>query len=133
VKINERQNSTTLKLADWQDPRVQLVYRLLCSDEQPPMEDHWEGYAARRIVAELERADPQTTSWAALHRRDGKELTDSDAPGYHRVPYTTDGGARWPKTEEWGWVMFASAWDAPVGGNCISVPRLQPIKAGWAK
>jgi hypothetical protein len=50
VKINERQNSTTLKLADWQDPRVQLVYRLLCSDEQPPMEDHWEGYAENQTT-----------------------------------------------------------------------------------
>jgi hypothetical protein len=52
--MSDRENSTTLKLADWQDPRVQLVYRLLCSDEKPPMEDHWEGYLARRIVAELE-------------------------------------------------------------------------------
>ena len=47
-------SQTTLKLADWHDPRVQLVYRLLCSDEKPPIEEHWEGYAARRIVAELE-------------------------------------------------------------------------------
>lgn len=41
-------------MADWEDPEVQLVYRLLCSDEkQENPAEHWEGFIARRIVAEL--------------------------------------------------------------------------------
>lgn len=41
-------------LAEWDDPRVQIVYRILCDDNAPPnLDDHWEGYAARRIVAAL--------------------------------------------------------------------------------
>lgn len=42
-------------LADWEDPDVQLAYEILAaSDEAPPNPDeHWEGYCARRIVAEI--------------------------------------------------------------------------------
>lgn len=40
--------------ANWEDERTQVVYRLLCSDDAPPnMEEHWEGWVARRIVAAL--------------------------------------------------------------------------------
>lgn len=47
-------------LADWEDPDVQLVYRMLADTEAPPNpEEHWEGYNARRIVAELRAAHPQ--------------------------------------------------------------------------
>lgn len=43
-----------LPMATWEDERTQVVYRLLCSDETPPnMEEHWEGWVARRIVAAL--------------------------------------------------------------------------------
>lgn len=37
----------------WDDARVQTVYRLLCDDTQPPENEHWEGFVARRIVAAL--------------------------------------------------------------------------------
>jgi hypothetical protein len=41
-------------LAHWNDPRVQAVYEILCSEEAPPNpEEHWEGWIARRIVAAL--------------------------------------------------------------------------------
>lgn len=40
-----------IPLADWDDPDVQIVYRILCDDRQPPDEaEHWEGWVARRIV-----------------------------------------------------------------------------------
>jgi hypothetical protein len=39
--------------AGWDDPSVQLVYRMLCDCEEPPPGMHWEGWMARRIVAEL--------------------------------------------------------------------------------
>lgn len=44
-------------LALWEDPRVQKVYDLICQDpfvKRCPKTDHWEGWLARRIVAELE-------------------------------------------------------------------------------
>ena len=37
----------------WEDPRVQKVYDILCSDEMPPDGQHWEGWTARRIVDAL--------------------------------------------------------------------------------
>ena len=40
-------------LAKWDDPDVQLVYKLLCDDEVPSKEEHYEGWIARRIVAAL--------------------------------------------------------------------------------
>lgn len=41
-------------LAEWEDPRVQVVYRILCDTETgPPPEEHWEGFLARRIIAAL--------------------------------------------------------------------------------
>lgn len=40
-------------LADWGDPDVQRVYEIFCDGEQPPDQMHWEGFAARRIVAAL--------------------------------------------------------------------------------
>lgn len=38
---------------DFEDPRVQTVYRILCSDDHPEGDEHWEGFAARRIVEAL--------------------------------------------------------------------------------
>jgi hypothetical protein len=41
-------------LPDWNDPRVQAVYEILCSFEMSPnKEEHWEGWTARRIVGAL--------------------------------------------------------------------------------
>ncbi|MDF3019319.1 MAG: hypothetical protein K0Q92_622 [Steroidobacteraceae bacterium] len=36
--------------AQFDDPRVRAVYRILCSAEAPPADQHWEGWVARRIV-----------------------------------------------------------------------------------
>ncbi|MBB6580101.1 hypothetical protein HNP33_004232 [Comamonas odontotermitis] len=35
---------------EFEDPRVQAVYSILCGDETPPKNEHWEGFIARRIV-----------------------------------------------------------------------------------
>mgnify|MGYP000128344972 CR=1 FL=1 len=45
----------TKELAEWEDPRVQTVYEMLCDHDERPAnpEEHWEGYIARRIVAVL--------------------------------------------------------------------------------
>lgn len=42
----------------WDDPRVQQVYAILCSPDEPPEQEHWEGFAARRIVDALFGAQP---------------------------------------------------------------------------
>lgn len=45
-------------VAPWEDPRVQAVYALLCSDEVPPKDHHWEGWTAQRIVDALAAHPP---------------------------------------------------------------------------
>ena len=45
--------ATPEPLTSFDDPKVQVVYDLLCSDEAPPPEQHWEGWVARRIVDAL--------------------------------------------------------------------------------
>lgn len=37
------------------DPRVKLVYDILCEDESPPVGHHWEGFVAEKIVKALDR------------------------------------------------------------------------------
>lgn len=47
-------DESTPKLAEWEDERVQLAYRILCDNlANKPGDEHWEGYCARWIVGEL--------------------------------------------------------------------------------
>lgn len=49
-------NQAKILTADWSDPDVQMVYQMLCDTEDLPPDwpdAHWEGWLARRIVAEL--------------------------------------------------------------------------------
>ena len=41
------------EMPPFDDPRVQQVYEILCEDNAAPYGEHWEGFAARRIVAAL--------------------------------------------------------------------------------
>ena len=46
--------------ASFDDPRVQIVYNLICADEAPPnQEEHWDGWVSRRIVDSLFPANQQ--------------------------------------------------------------------------
>ena len=56
--------ATPEPLTSFDDPRAQIVYDLLCSDEAPPPEQHWEGWVARRIVDAL-AATPEPVGEAA--------------------------------------------------------------------
>jgi hypothetical protein len=48
------------ELPEFEDPRVQIVYELMCDPDEPPNpEEHWEGWKSRRIVAALFRDLPQ--------------------------------------------------------------------------
>jgi hypothetical protein len=51
-------------VAQWEDLRVQRVYEILCADETPPKGEHWEGFAARRIVDNI--ATPAANAIATL-------------------------------------------------------------------
>ena len=67
--------------------------------------------------------------WAALHRADGSELSHPSSFGYCRARYDEKHGAQFGKTGSngWGWVVFMSLWDSPIGGKCLSNPPLQNV------
>lgn len=47
--------------------KEKIVYDILCSEEQPPEGQHWEGFVASKIAAAL--AQPvQPMSWVALNK-----------------------------------------------------------------
>lgn len=51
--------SSAAPVVAFDDPRVQVVYDILCNtDDVPPPEQHWEGWAARRIVDALAAPAP---------------------------------------------------------------------------
>lgn len=53
--------------ADWPtDPRVKLVYELLCDTSEPPGDLHWEGWLAERIVAALSALPPALGGWRPI-------------------------------------------------------------------
>jgi hypothetical protein len=53
------------------DPRVQIVYELLCSEEAPPnKQEHWEGWVARKIVAALSAPPAAEAGAPSVRSRD---------------------------------------------------------------
>ena len=40
-------------VAQFEDPKVQTVYNVLCAEDAPPEGQHWEGWVARKIVDAL--------------------------------------------------------------------------------
>ena len=39
--------------------REKIIYDILCSDEQPPEGQHWEGFVTNKIVAALAQPEPE--------------------------------------------------------------------------
>lgn len=77
-------------LPAWEDPRVQVVYELLCNmPEGKPADDHWEGWTARHIVASFARSVPvgeaRPVAWDASQIKQ---------PGWHHVAAAFVAGAR---------------------------------------
>jgi phosphatidylethanolamine-binding protein (PEBP) family uncharacterized protein len=58
-------------LPPWDDPRVQVVYALLCDWPDPPDGEHWEGWVARNIIAALEATASASQSPAHLGNQEG--------------------------------------------------------------
>lgn len=44
--------------APFDDPRVQKVYDIICGDNHPPEDEHWDGYVSRLIVDALFHDEP---------------------------------------------------------------------------
>lgn len=76
---------------EFEDPRVQLVYGIICGGHEPPEGEHWDGYVSRLIVDALQsqdREDAERYRW----------LRDSD--GLHDLPYEDHGlGPEFPSGE----------------------------------
>lgn len=43
---------------EFDDPRVQQVYEIICGDNHPPAGEHWDGYVSRLIVDALFSGEP---------------------------------------------------------------------------
>lgn len=57
------------------DPRVRLVYEMLCDTAEPPEEHHWEGWLAERIVAALSPSPPE--GFVLVAREPTEEMIDA--------------------------------------------------------
>jgi len=59
-------------VAQFDDPKVQVVYEILCN-AKPPDGEHYEGFAARKIIDALtppaEKREPLTTAAVAFQCR----------------------------------------------------------------
>ena len=43
--------------------REKIIYDILCSDEQPPEGQHWEGFVTNKIVAALAQPEQEPVAW----------------------------------------------------------------------
>ena len=68
--------------ARFDDPKVQSVYAILCEDAEPPKGEHWEGFAARRIVDALSAdsvlEDAARYQWLFGARTDAQTMSGSE-------------------------------------------------------
>ena len=44
--------------------REKIIYDILCSDEQPPEGQHWEGFVTNKIVAALAQPEPWVKTYS---------------------------------------------------------------------
>ena len=41
------------------DKQEKIIYDIVCTDEQPPEGQHWEGFVTNKIVAALAQPEPE--------------------------------------------------------------------------
>ena len=56
--------------------KEKIVYDILCSEEQPPEGQHWEGFVASKIAAALAQPEPEPVAWMRA---------DKGHIGFHKV------------------------------------------------
>jgi hypothetical protein len=67
---------TTPALPPFDDPRVKIVYDLLCEEVAPPPGQHWEGWESRRIVAALSAARSEKVEVRMLTEEERRAAID---------------------------------------------------------
>ena len=76
-----------------------IIYDILCSDEQPPEGQHWEGFVTNKIVVALAQPEPEPVAWADRFDidRDGHDFwVNRQEPAKDGVPLYTA-----PPQREW--------------------------------
>ncbi len=53
LELAKVRDAVATPTVQFEDPKVQIVYAILCENAKPPEGEHWEGFAARRIVDAL--------------------------------------------------------------------------------
>jgi hypothetical protein len=79
-----------------------IIYDILCSDEQPPEGQHWEGFVTNKIVAALAQPEPKPVAWmwdvynGAGFTSKGVDFFPTDIPFAKHTPLYTA-----PPQREW--------------------------------
>jgi hypothetical protein len=71
--------------SEFEDPRVQLVYGIICGGHEPPEGEHWDGYVSRLIVDALQSQHDEETKRlrdALKLARDALKLARRRARGF---------------------------------------------------
>lgn len=92
-------------MVNFEDPRVQLVYSILCNYDDPPEGEHWEGWVARKIVDVLFTLDPAAirSAFAKVYPTLDADLTMFEHDAISALDAIT---ARHK------WAVWKSAWNA---------------------
>jgi len=45
------------------DKQEKIIYDIVCTDEQPPEGQHWEGFVTNKIVAALAQPEPEPVGY----------------------------------------------------------------------
>jgi len=72
---------------EFEDPRVQLVYGIICGGHEPPEGEHWDGYVSRLIVDALQSQDKEDAERYRWLRKHWFTMTSCYDGG--RVEFTT--------------------------------------------
>ena len=96
--------------------REKIIYDILCSDEQPPEGQHWEGFVTNKIIAALAQPEPEPVAWmwdvysGAGYTSRGVDFLPTNIPSAKHTPLY----AAPPKRE---WVGLTKdeveAWELP--------------------
>jgi len=68
-----------------------IIYDILCSEEQPPEGQHWEGFVTNKIVVALAQPEPEPVAWW----HDRGDVVDLNVSGHGTPLYTA------PPKKEW--------------------------------
>ena len=109
-------------VASFDDPRVQTVYKILCSPVQPPADEHWEGFTARLIADALATpADELDAAFEAVRKKLCKlpKFSFVIDREYGHVTRKQDDCGRWIEFDEVHKLFDPVAVDAAIAAQAI--------------